>query len=84
MGADKYTYHRLPPSQAALDIASSVEGIEMRRLVGAVVEDNLQRSMQESAAEINAIYAARRAAGLADNDAGMGRLAEAETRNWRK
>lgn len=32
---------------------------------------------------MNEVYAARRAQGLADNDAGMGRLAEAETRDWR-
>lgn len=46
-----------------------------------VRNDNIDRL--SAAAEIDGIYAARRAAGIADNDAGMGRLAEAETRDWR-
>lgn len=45
-------------------------------------ETPAQRDRHLEAERINAAYAARRTAGLADNDAGMGRLAEAETRDW--
>ena len=40
-----------------------------------------ERSLEASF--LNTVYETRRARGLSDNDPGMGRLAEAETRNWR-
>lgn len=43
-----------------------------------------QRDRRLEIERITEVYAGRRAAGLADNDAGMGRLAETETRDWRK
>lgn len=42
-----------------------------------------QRDRRLEIERMTQVYAERRARGLADNDAGMGRLAETETRNWR-
>lgn len=59
------------------DFAPGAELTDEQRAAVAAAERGLEASF------LNTVYERRRQLGLADNDAGMGRIAETETRDWR-